>query len=337
MKSNSSFKQSCLNIIKNSIRNSLKSIFFILKITIPITFIVKLLVFLNVIPTITLLFKPLMSLFGLPGHAALVLVTSNLMNIYGGLAVMASFPFTIKEVTIMAIMILFSHSLLVECSVIKGLKVSIKKQLLLRIGAALLSGILLNLIMGNHFQAISQNALVEKKEIPPFLFQWDHFLVWSKALFIDYGVTMMNSILSLLWIISLILFVLEILKEFHLLEKLNTIFYPLTKHLGLSKSATTSLMVGLFIGITYGAGTILLQYQEGKLTKKDVLLVSTFLLLCHSLLEDVILFIRQGAVAWIILIYKIPLAIIVTYFYNKLLMRKEDNQVSEMNLELKTS
>ncbi len=316
------------NILINAFKNSLKTIIFMMKIIIPVTFFVLLLQYLDLIKYMTTVFEPFMKYLGLPGDAALVLITSNLINIYGGLAVMASFAFTIKEVTILAVMILFSHSLLVETTIIKGFKVSIKKQLLIRISAAIISGIILNLLIGNHYGEYAYKT-IEPSENPTISFtSWGEFLNFADAFISHYFKTIIKTLIDLVFIISAILFGLEVLKEFKILAKLNNLLYPFTKYLGVSKSSTSLLIIGFFFGPSYASGPILLHYKEGKMTKHDIAIVTTFILLCHAIFEDVFLFVRYGAIPWIVILYKIIFTIIVLYLYNLYLQRnKKTTQV----------
>ncbi len=126
-----------------------------------------------------------------------------------------------------------------------------------------------------------------------------------------------SIIIEMTWIIFLVMLLLETLKAFKVLNKINNATYHLTKHLGISPSANFSLLVGLIIGISYGAGAIINSYKNGEMTKKDVLLVSVFLSICHAIVEDTFLFAKIGA-NWIILVFvRLFAAIIVTYVTNK--------------------
>lgn len=49
-----------------------------------------------------------------------------------------------------------------------------------------------------------------------------------------------------------------------------------------------SLMVGILLGVTYGAGILIKELSNKSLDKKDILYISTFLLICHAILEDTI-------------------------------------------------
>lgn len=87
-----------------------------------------------------------MFLFGLPGEAAIVLVLGNTLNLYAAIGAMASIDFTVKQLTILAVMLSFSHSLIVETAIFRKLRMKGWRIVLLRITLAVLSGIMLNLM-----------------------------------------------------------------------------------------------------------------------------------------------------------------------------------------------
>jgi hypothetical protein len=88
-----------------------------------------------------------MKIFGLPGEAAVVLVLGNLLNLYAGIGAIASLTLTAKQITIIAVMLSFSHSLPVETAVSKKVGVSVLAVVSTRIGLAAVSGIILNLVI----------------------------------------------------------------------------------------------------------------------------------------------------------------------------------------------
>ena len=93
-------------------------------------------------------------------------------------------------------------------------------------------------------------------------------------------------LLKIAIIIAVIMVALEILKALKVLDWLNKILYFFTKHLGITPKASTPLLIGILLGITYGAGAILASYTNKEMTKKDVVLVGVFLCLCHAIIED---------------------------------------------------
>lgn len=132
--------------IKEGLRKSFKTILKMSKILIPVYFFVALLKYVGILEIISGWFSGVMVIFGLPGDAALVLLCANCINIYAALAVIANLSFTVRELTILGTMICLSHSLPVETSVIKGLKIPVYIQVLIRLTISLLVGILMNLI-----------------------------------------------------------------------------------------------------------------------------------------------------------------------------------------------
>ena len=141
---------------------------------------------------------------------------------------------------------------------------------------------------------------------------WNHVIDFSKSFFPDLGLYLLKLIL----IVIVVVVIIEILKVIKVLDFLNKILYYLTKPLGISKSASMPLLIGFLAGITYGAGAIIASYNNGDMNKKDVILVSTFLCLCHAILEDTLLFATIGAIGWLVALIRFILAIVVTLIVN---------------------
>lgn len=136
-----------MSTLREGIEKGLKTTWTLAKVIVPIYIVVTILKYTPVIGWIAILFEPVMQLFGLPGEAAIAVVMGNLLNIYAALGVMATLPLTMKQITIMSVMLSFSHTLLVETAVSKRVGVSIPVILSVRIGLAVLSGIVLNLVL----------------------------------------------------------------------------------------------------------------------------------------------------------------------------------------------
>jgi hypothetical protein len=117
------------------------------KILVPIYFIVTFLKHTPIINWISKLFAPLMGLFGLPGEAAIVLVMGNVVNLYASIGAMASLTLSIKEITILAIMLSFCHSLLVETALAKKIGLSAVKVIAVRVALAVVSGLAFNFLL----------------------------------------------------------------------------------------------------------------------------------------------------------------------------------------------
>jgi len=105
---------------------------------------------------------------------------------------------------------------------------------------------------------------------------------------------------------------MEILKDLNILDKLSNILEPVAKLLGISKKSTFPLIIGLFLGLAYGAGVIIKSAKDGELSKKDLYLLIIFLVACHSVIEDTLLFVAMGANGWLLLGIRVIIAITLT-------------------------
>jgi len=138
------------------------------------------------------------------------------------------------------------------------------------------------------------------------------------------------SILKLVLIVIPLMVMIEFLKELRVVNRLAPIFLPVLKILRLPKEAVLPLIAGLIFGIAYGAGVIIQSAREEVVQKKDLYTVSLFLVVCHSLIEDTMLFLAVGANFWIIVVGRFLLAIIVTYIWVRLKSGSITTQIEQV-------
>lgn len=133
--------------IINGLKSGLNTTWILAKIMIPVYFVVTILKHTFLLEYISNLFIPFMNILGLPGEAAIVLVLGNVINLYAALGAVATLTLTSKEITIIAVMLSFSHSLFMETAVAKKTGVNVAIILLIRLTLAILSGVLLNILL----------------------------------------------------------------------------------------------------------------------------------------------------------------------------------------------
>lgn len=136
-----------LATIKRGALNGATTIIDLTKIIVPVYVIITFMKHTVLFDLIAKTFSPFMQIFGLPGEATITLVLGNLVNIYAGVGVITSLALTSKQITIVAIMLSFSHSLIIETSVCNKIGTSVPLVLIIRIGLAILSGIIFSLIL----------------------------------------------------------------------------------------------------------------------------------------------------------------------------------------------
>ncbi|OPJ57009.1 nucleoside recognition domain-containing protein [Alkalithermobacter paradoxus] len=137
-----------LESIKNGFKKGIETTWILSKVIIPVYLFVTILKYTPVINWIASLFRPLMALFNLPGEAAIILVLGNVLNLYAAIGAMSAISLNGYEATTLAVMLGFSHSLLVETAVTKKLGIKSSIVLATRITLALIFGIIIGNLGG---------------------------------------------------------------------------------------------------------------------------------------------------------------------------------------------
>ncbi|RKQ35556.1 nucleoside recognition domain-containing protein [Oceanobacillus halophilus] len=288
------------------------------KVIFPITLIVTILQFTPVLPWIIHILEPIMGLLGLSGEAAVPLVLGNALNLYAGIAAIISFDFTVKEVFIMAVMLSFSHNLFVESAV--ATKVGVKWYVIVgvRVGLAFFSAILINLLWSGGGEAAQYGFISTEKAEP---------VGWGEIGL--HGIeTAAIAIGQLALIVIPLMVIMQVLREYGWLEKLSDMLAPFMKVLGMDKNTSMTMVAGLTIGLAYGAGLMIQAVKEDGVSKKDMYLALIFLVSCHAVVEDTLIFIPLGIPVWPLLIIRLTTAILLTMtiaiIMNKVTINRKD-------------
>lgn len=131
-----------------------------------------------------------------------------------------------------------------------------------------------------------------------------------------------KNILQMALIVIPLMVFIEIFKDMNLLDKLTSFMTPITSLIGISKEARLPILAGVAFGISYGGGIIIESAKEGKLTYDDIYITNLFLVICHSVFEDTILFAAIGAKWLPILVVRVILAILICAVVNKMIKRR---------------
>ncbi|MCF6462616.1 nucleoside recognition domain-containing protein [Clostridium sp. Cult1] len=139
----------------------------------------------------------------------------------------------------------------------------------------------------------------------------------------------LNSILSMAKIIIPLMIIMEILKDSNILERISKRLNPISKFFNISNEAVFPLMIGLIFGLVYGAGVII-ESTEGKdLSKKDLYVLIIFLVACHAIFEDTLVFAAVGANLWLLFITRLTVATVTAYFASKVIDKSLANSLFE--------
>jgi hypothetical protein len=104
----------------------------------------------------------------------------------------------------------------------------------------------------------------------------------------------------------------QYMKELGWLAVFSKWMAPFTRMLGMKENTSTTMAAGLLIGLAYGAGVMIQAVKEDNVSKKDLTLAFIFLVACHAVVEDTLIFIPLGIPVWPLLMIRIVTAILLT-------------------------
>ncbi|KHF41258.1 membrane protein [Halalkalibacter okhensis] len=305
-------------MLKRGLLVGLQTTWTLGKIIFPITLIVTILGYTPILGWLAGLLAPVMGWIGLPGEAAIPLVLGNVLNLYAAIGAILTLELTVKEVFILAVMLSFSHNLFVESAVATKVGIRMSVVLAVRIGLALFAAFMINLFWKGG-QETAQYGFVSSSGQPEVNGWLD--IAWQ-------GVTSATlGILQLAMVVIPLMIVVQIMKERNWLKLVSKAMAPFTKMLGIKENTSTTLASGLLFGLAFGAGVMIQAVKEDGVEKKDLYLVFIFLVACHAVIEDTLIFIPLGIPVWPLLIIRLVTAILLTiaiaYIWNRMDKKQE--------------
>ena len=125
-------------------------------------------------------------------------------------------------------------------------------------------------------------------------------------------------------IIIPLMVVLSLLTDTRLLDRGVGFIQQVMQRFNLSNKAAFPLLAGLFLGIVFGSGVIISFARDGSLTRRDLILVLVFLGVCHSIIEDTLIFVALGANWWVLIGSRFVLAALAAFAVSVVLRSKPD-------------
>jgi len=289
-----------------------KTVWWLLKIILPISLAVSLLQYWGIIAQMASILAPVFSLIGLPGESAIVFISSIFLSLYAPIAIIATLPLDIREITILALMCLISHNLIVETAIQKKTGSSALIMFFLRIGTSFVAAFILNLLLPENpgsSQSIQKSFIFA--DINEMLKYW---LIGASWL-----------VLKITLIVTGLMILQNILKEFSIMNLLSRIFAPFMRIMGLSNESSFLWIVAQILGLTYGSAVMIEEVERKEITPYDANLLNYHIAVNHSLLEDTLLFVAIGVPAGWIIAPRFALAIVVVWSVRAIakLMHKE--------------
>lgn len=282
------------------------------KIMIPIIIAIKIIEEFGGIVLLSNALGPVMEMVGLPKEMGLVWATTILTNIYAGLVVFINMDATLSvaQVSILGSMMLLAHSLPIEAAIAKKAGVNLSVTLLIRVGGSLLLASILHFTYETG-DLLNQTAVTIWQ---PDLAEDPSYLVWA--------LEQLKSFVMIFAVVSVLLFVLKVLKLIGIEKAMAILLRPFLRLLGISKEATNLTIIGITLGLSFGGGLLINEAKRGHIPARDVFTAIMLLNLLHSLIEDTLLILLIGAdfftIFWGRLIFSVILIAIIAQAIKRL-------------------
>lgn len=280
-------------VLRRAARKAVRTSAWLLARMAPLSLGVAILQWCGALPWLARGIEPAFRQVGLPGETALPFVVGALLNIYSAIGALSAIPLTDRQVTIFALMVLISHNLPIEVSVQHSAGTHGVRLLGLRLVSSALGAWCLNLFLPDSGTIVTGSGLAAGDAGASASF-WAMTVAWGAGTFALMGTVLM-------FVLGVML-LQEFLHEFDLLHGLARLVSPALILLGLPRSVAFLWIVANTLGLAYGAGVLVPEARSGRIRPEEIGMLNRSIAVCHSLLEDTLLFVAIGAwAAWIIL------------------------------------
>lgn len=281
---------------KNTLNSSLTSAWIILKLVIPIYILADILFYYNTLEYVSFIVEPFTSILGLPAEAALAIISGIFLNLYAAVAFAAPLDMTPHQWSVLAVFLGICHSLVVESVIMKKIGISNMYSYLMRFFVGLFVAYLTHLMPASWFEAIITNENFTNVRYNSFF----DLIIGS-----SYNALVLS--IKIILLITVLIFIMDYIK---------TRKFVLESQKNVSKGF--SIVVGIILGITYGAGILINEAKSEALSKSDLFYIGTFLMICHAIIEDTLLFVIFGADFTMVIAIRTIAAIILSYIFLKI-------------------
>ena len=295
----SSSKNRFIATVQSAIPPALATVWWMLRITVIISFSVKILQYIGVVAWISNLLNPMFQFIGLPGEAALVFISAYFLNIYSAIAAIVTLDLSYRAITILAVMCLCAHNIIIETAIQKKTGSSAVRIVLVRTISAFAAAFILNLIIPEN-TAIAMSIAEASESAGLFAV----LQVW--------GISTLKLVVKMFALIIILHILQRLLNEFGIIKWISVLFSPVLKVFGLPSNTSFLWFVANILGLAYGGAIMIEERAQNKISREDADLLNHHVAVSHSNLEDVILLASVGAsVLWMLFSRWILAAVIV--------------------------
>ncbi|MBI5589870.1 MAG: iron transporter [Deltaproteobacteria bacterium] len=298
------FRDTAKSGIMSGIEKGWSGYVWLLKILIPISFLTLLLDYSGLIQRTDFMLAPVMKLINMPAAAAIPLVVGMLTGIYGGIAAMIVLPFSVNQMTLIAIFLLISHNLVQEGMVQGRSGLRPLKATAIRLAASIATVIAVAQFMD--LQTGASATVAFGPQIQKTL--WEVIEKW--------GISTFFLCIKIFLIVMALMIALCLMKAFDIIPFLVKVLKPFLKIMGLDERVGLLWLTAVVFGIAYGAAVIVEEAKEGNFSAEELERLHISIGINHSMVEDPTLFASLGLSVFWLWIPRVVTAIVAVYLFD---------------------
>lgn len=254
------------------------------KVIAPIYLAVALLSYTGLVAALAKGLSPVMAIFGLPGEAAVALFTGWFLTLYGALGALKALELHSSAVTAVGLMLLICHAIPMEWAILQKMGARATRVTIIRFLTSLAAGAAYSLFYVGHGSAARVPLHVAAS--PEVL---------SLPLFLAKSILGCAKLLGLVLVIIVpVTIISEWMREREVLPRAARRLSSIRGRFGATEGTLVPVLIGLIFGIVYGGGALIALARAEAVKPEEARTVGLFLGLCHSLIEDPLLFIAIG-------------------------------------------
>ncbi len=252
------------------------------KIILPVSFVTFLFEYSGWLNKLDGILEPLMGLLHLPATAAFPLIVGLLTGIYGAIAAMSVLPFTVAQMTLMAIFLLIAHNLIQEGIIQNRSGFSALLATLVRLFAAVVTVWFLSWVFGPETATEMTTSVSNASPVLffPAIRDWAIQMAWLG--------------LKILAIIMAVMIFMELVRQYHIIDRIIRAVEPALSLLGLDRRVALLWMTAAMFGIAYGGAVIVAEVSERPLSPEILAPLHVSIGINHAMIEDPCLFLPFG-------------------------------------------
>lgn len=259
----------------------------LVRIIVPVALATELLARVGAIEAAAPALAPLMAFYGLPPEIAFACLTGMLVGIWGAIAVLFTLvpisSLTVADMTVFSSLLLFAHALPIEQRIIQKAGPGLIVTTLLRLGGALLYAAVLHRL----FQA---TGWLSEPLDPAWVPMSEGAEGWGGFL-----LSLGETLVWMFVVLMILAWLLELLQISGIMTRLNRSLSPFFRLAGIQGEAANFAVIGLFLGISYGAGLLIREVRDKSLDPRQVFVACVFMGFAHGMIEDTLVVVALGA------------------------------------------